>query len=375
MKWMFTPIWEKCSDNGDEKEMNWSEIDELICPPDLEAAARSKQRWDAIAKPLGSLGRLEDAIIKIAALTGNEDVRLDKRAVLVFCADNGVVAEGVTQTSSDITALVAGNIARGDASVCRMGAVSRARVTAVDIGMLTHPAVEGLLNTPVARGTKNIALGPAMTRDEAECAIKIGIDLVRQCREQGFRLIATGEMGIGNTTTSSAVASVLLSRAPAEMTGRGAGLSDEGLMRKTAAVERAIEINKPDAGDALDVLAKVGGFDIAGMAGVFIGGAMLRVPVLLDGFISAVSALVAARICPRCVNAMLASHVSSEPAAAMVLDALGLKPLINADMHLGEGTGAVCAMPMLDMVLAVYDEMRTFTEIGMDSYIPLGEGV
>ncbi len=345
--------------------MNWSEIDELICPPDLEAAARSKQRWDAIAKPLGSLGRLEDAIIKIAALTGNEDVRLDKRAVLVFCADNGVVAEGVTQTSSDITALVAGNIARGDASVCRMGAVARARVTAVDIGMLTHPAVEGLLNTPVARGTKNIALGPAMTRDEAECAIKIGIDLVRQCREQGFRLIATGEMGIGNTTTSSAVAAVLLKREVASVTGRGAGLSDEGLARKTDAIKRALAVNQPDPADAFTVLQKVGGFDLAGLCGVFLGGAIYGLPIIVDGFISATAALAASRILPEAKDFMIASHVSAEPASQAVLDALGLVPVIQAGMRLGEGTGAVAVLPLLDMALAVYHDLMTFADIGM----------
>ena len=192
--------------------------------------------------------------------------------------------------------------------------------------------------------------------------------MVRQRAEEGYRLLATGEMGIGNTTTSSAVAAVLLGRPVTEMTGRGEGLSDEGLQRKIAAIEKAIRVNRPDPDDALDVLAKLGGFDIAGMAGVFLGGAIYRVPVLIDGFISAVAALCAARMEPESACAMLASHVSAEPAAACALDALGLKPLITAGMRLGEGTGAVCAMPLLDLALVEYDSMNSFGEIGVEQY-------
>jgi nicotinate-nucleotide--dimethylbenzimidazole phosphoribosyltransferase len=198
------------------------------------------------------------------------------------------------------------------------------------------------------------------------------MELVRDFRSRGYDILATGEMGIGNTTTSSAVCAVLLGCPVIEVTGRGAGLSDEGLFRKLNAIERGISVNQPNPEDALDVLSKLGGFDIAGLTGVFLGGAVYRVPILIDGFISAVAALVAVRLCPRAGCAMFASHVSAEPAASLILRELQLKPLIQAEMRLGEGTGAVCALPLLDMALAVYNGMSTFSQIGMESYKPQG---
>jgi nicotinate-nucleotide--dimethylbenzimidazole phosphoribosyltransferase len=197
------------------------------------------------------------------------------------------------------------------------------------------------------------------------------MELARAEAARGTRLLAAGEMGIGNTTTASALAAVLLDRDSDEVTGRGAGLSDEGLARKRAAIRRAVAVNRPDPQDALDALAKLGGFDLAGMCGLFLGGARHRVPVLLDGFPSAVAALCAARLCPNAVKAMLASHVSAEPAGELVLRALGKRPLITADMRLGEGTGAVAAMPLLDMALAVYRDCYTFAEGGIAPYKPL----
>ena len=209
-----------------------------------------------------------------------------------------------------------------------------------------------------------------MTRAQAEQAVLAGAELVRTQKEKGVRLLATGEMGIGNTTTASAVASVLLGRAPVEMTGRGAGLSDEGLRRKVAAIERAVALSRPAADDPLDVLAKVGGFDIAGMCGVFLGGALERLPIVMDGFISGVAALCAVRLCPAAEKAVFASHVSSEPAAHIVLDALCKKPLITAELHLGEGTGAVASLPLWDMALAVYNGCYSFAEGGITPYTP-----
>ena len=340
----------------------------MIAGPDAEAMKKAQARWDSIAKPLGSLGLLESAVVKIAGLTGSADVRIDRRGVIVMCADNGVVCEGVTQTGQEITALVAGNIARGDASVCRMASIAGADVFPIDIGMANR--AEDVIDLHIADGTANIAAGPAMSRDEAAQAVSAGIEIVRDLKTGGYSLLATGEMGIGNTTTSSALASVFLGASPEDMVGRGAGLSDEGLERKVSAVKRAISINRPDPEDALDTLAKVGGFDIAGLAGVFIGGALFRVPVLIDGFISAVAALTAVRMCPESICAILASHVSAEPATQAVLKELGLEPLICAGMRLGEGTGAVCAIPLLDMALAVYGEMATFDGIGMEAYTP-----
>jgi len=353
-------------------ELNFKELDDMITPLDTEAIAQAKAHWENLAIPIGSLGLLEQAIIRIAGLTGDSNVRINKRAVLVLCADNGVVSEQVTQSGSDITSLVAGNIARGKSSVCLMAAAAHATVVPVDIGMITPVDTPGLLDRRIAHGTGNIAVGPAMTRQQAISAIQIGIDLVRMQKEQGCTILATGEMGIGNTTTSSAVASVLLGRTVPQVTGRGAGLSDAGLQRKIFVIEQAISCNVPDPENALDTLQKVGGFDIAGMAGIFIGGAIYRVPILIDGFISAVSALAASRMCPSCRCAMLASHVSAEPAAAMVLNALELKPLITAGLRLGEGTGAVCALPLLDMALAVYHGMSTFSDNGMEAYTPQG---
>ncbi len=345
---------------------------QTITPPDAEAGNRASAKWNACAKPLGSLGLLEKAVEQIAALTGNEEVKVFPRSVLVLCADNGVVAQGVTQCDSSVTAVVARNIAVKRTSVCRMAAVAGCQVVPVDMGILDFEPVEGVLSCRIGNGTADISQGPAMTREQAAEAILTGIRLVEQQKQKGIRLLATGEMGIGNTTTSSAVASVLLSREVTEMTGRGAGLSDEGLQRKIKVIERAIECNNPDPSDPLDILSKVGGFDIAGMCGIFIGGALHKVPVLADGFISTVAALCAVRLCPNAGKAVLASHVSAEPAGRLILDALGKLPLITAGMRLGEGTGAVAAMPLLDMACAVYHDSYTFDEGGIEAYQPLG---
>ena len=336
-----------------------------------EAARRAaKRRWDACAKPLGSLGLLETAVERLAALTGSPEVCITPRALLVLCADNGVVAQGVAQSGSEVTAVVTRNLALGRTAVCRMAAVANCAVVPVDLGVLDFPPVEGVLRRRAGNGTADLSQGPAMAREQAVQAVLTGMDLVREQREQGVHLVATGEMGIGNTTTSSAVACALLGRPAEEMTGRGAGLSGEGLRRKVQAIRRGLEVNRPDPADPLDVLAKVGGFDIAGLCGVFLGGALYRVPVLADGFISTVAALCAVRLCPLAEQAVFASHVSAEPAGALVLNALGQKPLITAEMRLGEGTGAVAAIPLLDMALAVYGEAYTFEQGGIGPYVP-----
>ena len=343
-----------------------------ITPPDEVARAEARRRWNDCAKPLGSLGLLETALEDIAALTGSADIRLDRRAVLVLCADNGVVAQGVTQSPSSVTGLVAKQLAARRTSVCRMAQAARCQVVPVDVGILDFQEMPGVLSRRIGNGTGDISQGPAMTRRQAEQALHTGMELVREQQALGVDLLATGEMGIGNTTTSSAVACVLLGRPAEEMTGRGAGLSDQGLQKKTAAIRRALEVNRPDPSDPLDILQKVGGFDIAAMCGVFLGGALYRVPVLIDGLISAVAALCALRLCPAAGKAMLASHVSAEPAGGLVLEALGKQPLITAGMRLGEGTGAVAAMPLLDLALAVYRERYTFEEGGIEAYQPPG---
>ena len=338
-----------------------------ITPPDEAARAAAHAHWAGLAKPLGGLGGLETTIEDAAALTGSAKLDISCRAVLVLCADNGVVAQGVSQTDSSVTRVVAQNLAARRTSVCRMAAAAHCDVMPVDMGIAGAP-VPGAADCRIAAGTADFTTGPAMTRAQAVQAIAAGIALVRAQKQSGAQLLATGEMGIGNTTTSSAVASVLLGRPVAEMTGRGAGLSDAGLQRKIDAIERGIA--HPDAADSLGVLAALGGFDIAGLCGVFLGGALERLPIVMDGFISGVAALCAVRLCPAAEKAVFASHVSSEPAAHIVLDALCKKPLITAELHLGEGTGAVASLPLWDMALAVYNGCYSFAEGGITPYTP-----
>jgi len=334
----------------------------------MNARQQAQWRWDHVAKPLHSLGLLEDLIVRIAGIRETADVRVDRRCALVFCADHGVVAEGVTQSGSEVTALVARSIVRGDANINLMASAAGADVFAVDMGMLTD--VPGTICRKIANGTGNMATGPAMKREQAEQALQAGSDLVGEMKDKGYQLIATGEMGIGNTTASTAISCALLGFTPEELTGRGAGLSDEGLIRKRNAISRALSLNQPDGSDPVDVLAKVGGLEIAGMAGAFLGGYRHRVPVVIDGVISAVAALTAARICPEAKEFMIPSHMSREPAAMRIMDELGLKPVIHADMALGEGTGAVALLPLIDMALRVYHGPHTFDDLGMDAYTP-----
>lgn len=350
--------------------MTLAQLLEQIEPKNEAAEQETRRRWNACAKPLGSLGLLEDALCQIASVTGSVDIDLNKKALLIFCADNGVVAQGVTQTGSEVTAIVARGFAEGTTPACRMARRANCKLIPVDMGIKDFSPQPGVLNRRVANGTGDISKGPAMTREQAEQAILAGALLVKDCKEQDVSLLATGEMGIGNTTTASAVASVLLGCEPEAITGRGAGLSDEGLARKKAAICRAIQINQPNPADPLDVLAKLGGFDIAGMCGAFLGGAAFGVPVLMDGVIGAAAALLAVRLCSDAGKAILASHVSAEPAGALLLNALDKHPLITAGLRLGEGTGALEAMPLLDMAQAVYEESNTFENYGMEAYQP-----
>lgn len=346
--------------------MTLEETLKQIRPLNKEAMEGAGKRWDSIAKPLHSLGKMEDLVIQIAGIQETPDISVKKRALVSMCADNGVVEEGVTQTGQEVTAIVAENFLSGDTSACVMCRQCGTDVFPVDVGMVVNTKVPADLK--VAMGTKNMTKEPAMTREEAIKGLEAGIEMVRRLKEKGYTLLATGEMGIGNTTTSSAVASVLLDEPVEKMTGRGAGLSSEGLNRKIAAIKKAVEVNKPDPSDAVDVLAKVGGFDIAGMAGVFLGGAALRVPVVIDGFISCVSALIAKRICPTAGDYMIASHVSKEPAARLLLEALEKEAVIHGDMCLGEGSGAVALFPYIDMGIAVYESMSTFEDIHVEQY-------
>lgn len=348
--------------------MGLEEERKKIRPADNASMEQAKQRWMTVGKPLFSLGKLEDVVIRIAGVKRRAVYQLEKKGLVIFCADNGVVQEGVTQTGQEVTAIVAENFTKNAASVCMMSKVAGVDVFPVDIGMITDVPAVTRPEYKVAYGTRDMAQGPAMTREQAEQAILTGIRIVGELAEKGYDILATGEMGIGNTTTSSAVVSVLLGKDPEEVTGRGAGLSTEGLCRKVKVIREAIRINAPDKTDALDVLAKVGGYDIAGLTGVFLGGAIYGVPIVIDGFISSAAALCAARMEPDTLGYMIASHRSGEPAGGMVLDALGLSPFLDCNMSLGEGSGAVAAMPLLDMGLSVYLEMSTFEEIQVEQY-------
>ena len=352
--------------------MTRTELFELlntITPPDEDMRAAAHEHWASRAKPLGGLGELENIIEDAAALTGSIMPDIGLRTLFVLCADNGIVSHGVTQTDSSVTRAVAENLVLNRTSACCMARTADCRVVPVDMG-IKGGTVEGTLNRRMGDGTADFTLGPAMSEEQLLNAIQAGILLVREEKARRTGLICTGEMGIGNTTTSSAVASVLLSESVEKMTGRGAGLSDEGLKRKCEVIRRGIEVNRPDKNDVLDTLAKLGGFDIAGMCGLFLGGAIECVPVIADGFISTVAALCAVKLCPMASKAIFASHLSGEGAAAIVLNALGKKPMINASMRLGEGTGAVASLPLWDMAMSVYRDCYSFTDGGIEQYTP-----
>ncbi len=361
---------------------------------DIEAMERARKRWDSVAKPLKSLGLLEDAMIQIAGITGNSQIEIKKKAVVIFCGDNGIVEEGVTQTGQEVTAVVTENFSKGDSCVCIMAEKAGAWVFLVDIGgkrelcgyghfaegrdrlicdkaETAFPIRYPIWKQKLMDGTRNFTKEPAMDREIAIKAVETGIRLVGLLKERGYQIIATGEMGIGNTTTSSAVSAALLGVPPEMVTGRGAGLSTEGLKRKRKVIHQGLSLWKPDPEDGIDVIAKVGGLDLAGLTGIYLGGACYRVPVVVYGFISSVSALAAVSLCSMSRYYMIASHASAETAGELVLDALGLKPIIYGNMCLGEGTGAVALLPVLDMAAAVYNRMSTFSQIQIREYQPL----
>jgi nicotinate-nucleotide--dimethylbenzimidazole phosphoribosyltransferase len=331
--------------------------------PDTAAAEAARARQAQLTKPAGSLGRLEDLAVALAGSTGRSRPRLPRKAVIVMAADHGVAAAGVSAYPADVTPQMVVNFLRGGAAINALARVAGTRVVVVDMGIAADlPAHPGLVSAKVARGTRNMAEGPAMTRDEAARAVATGIDVIEAEIARGLDLVATGDMGIGNTTASAAITAVITGVNPAQVTGRGTGLDDDGMLRKVAVIERALAVNRPDPADGLGVLAAVGGFEIGGLAGVILGAAAARVPILLDGFIAGAAALVAATICPAVRPHLVAGHVSVEQGHRVALRWLGLEPLLDLGLRLGEGTGAVLAMPLVDAALAALDEMATFEE-------------
>lgn len=348
--------------------MTLEETLEKIHPADETAMEAALAHWNNIAMPLHSLGRLQDTVVRIAGMTGNARVDLKKKALVVMCADNGVVEEGVTQSGQEVTKIVAENFLKEKATASILCKKAGADIFPVDIGIATDSTI---LQHKVMYGTKNMAKEPAMTREQAVAAIEVGIAKAEELHAQGYEMLATGEMGIGNTTTSSAMTAVYLGLDVETVTGRGAGLSSHGLQRKIHAIKQAIAVNQPDPEDPLDVLAKVGGLDIAGMCGLFLGGAAQQMPVVMDGFISQVAALTAMRLVPECADYILASHVSEEPGANILLKALEKDAFLTCGMRLGEGSGAVALFPILDFASDIYHKMSTFVQADIVEYQPL----
>ena len=343
-----------------------SDLTTRIGPFDEEAAAAARARQNTLTKPPGSLGRLEALSIQIAGITARPLPRLEHKAIIVMAGDHGVVDEGVSAYPQAVTAQMVLNFLRGGAAINALARHVGARVVVVDMGVAAgiqpHPE---LVVRKVAPGTGNIARGPAMTREQAEQAIRAGVEIVEAEIGRGLDIVGTGDMGIGNTTPSAAIAAALTGRPPAEVAGRGTGVDDAGLARKIKAIEMALATNHPDPSDGLDVLAKVGGFEIGGLAGVILGAAVHRVPVMVDGFISSAAAMIAVAIAPQVRPYLIAAHRSQERGHGLMLEWLGVEPLLDFDMRLGEGTGAALGISLAEAACKVLAEMATFAEAGV----------
>lgn len=339
-----------------------------IVQPDEATRRQVQKNWDMVAKPLDGMGEFERLISQIGAITGKVQIHLDKKAVIVMCADNGIVEEGISQSGQEVTAVVAKEMTKGLSSVGKMAAAIGADVFPVDIGIHISEEIPGLVQKSVRKGTRNFRKEPAMTEEEAWQAIETGMNLVEAYKQQGYQILATGEMGIGNTTTSSAVIASLLHCPAEKVTGRGAGLSDAGLCKKQQVIQEAIEKYRLYEAEPFEVLRTVGGLDIAGLTGVCIGGAVHHVPIVLDGVISFAAALVAERMFPGVKAYLLPSHKGKEPAFESLMDEMGLYPVLDARLALGEGTGAVMLFTLLDMALCVYEEKTTFDDIEIQPY-------
>ena len=346
-----------------------SEISSItgLCELTMEKVQR---RLDNLTKPLGSLGKLEEIVRQVAGITREIEPRVDHKATVIMCADNGVVEEGVSSCPKSVTSSVTQNFTTGITGINVFSRLTNADIVIVDIGVDDDIQHSKILDRKIRKGTWNIAKGPAMTRQEAEQAIQVGIDIIKNLKEQGVNLLGTGEMGVGNTTTSSAVSSILIGTSPEIMVGKGAGLSTDAFQNKIDVVKKAIELNHPDPADPIDVLAKVGGFDIAGLVGCFIGAAIYRIPIVIDGFISATAALAAVKLNPEVIKFIFASHGSAEPGNKQVMEALGMEPLLNLGMRLGEGTGAALGFQIFDAAFAAYYQMGSFEDAQIDQYVP-----
>jgi len=340
-----------------------AEVTALIKGLDQTYIDKAQERLDSLTKPQGSLGRLEELAKQIVAIREELRPQLDKKVIFTFAGDHGVTDEGVSAFPKEVTPQMVFNFLNGGAAINVLARQAGAEVAVVDIGVdFDFKGVPGLLHRKVVQGTRNMAKGPAMTREEAERCLIMGIDLAEEYAGNGYNLFGTGEMGIGNTTPSSAIIAVISGRPVSEVTGRGTGINDGTFEHKVKVIEKAIEINRPDRKDPIDVLAKVGGAEIAGIAGLCLGAAANRIPVLIDGFISTAGALIAYEIEPKVKDYMISAHRSVEAGHRFMLDHIGLKPLVDLDFRLGEGTGAAVGMNIVESAIRIYNEMATFAE-------------
>ncbi len=337
-----------------------------IEPLDDGALRAARARQDQLTKPQGSLGRLETLSIQIAGITGQARPQLKQPVVVTMAADHGIARQGVSAYPQQVTPQMVLNFLRGGAAINVLARHVGARVVVVDLGVAAElPAHSDLTDRKIAKGTRDFSIGPAMTRDDARRAVETGIEIAAREIEHGTNILATGDMGIGNTTSSSAIVAAITRRAVAEVTGRGTGVDDAGLERKVAVVERGLAVNTPNPNDGLDVLGDVGGFEIGGLAGVMIGAAARRVPIVIDGFISGAAALIAFTLTPAVQPYLIAAHRSVEIGHRAILQHLRLEPLFDLDLRLGEGTGAVLGISFCLAACKILDEMATFDEAGV----------
>jgi nicotinate-nucleotide--dimethylbenzimidazole phosphoribosyltransferase len=337
-----------------------------VLPVDDAAARAAQAALDGKTKPRRSLGRLEDLVCQLAAIRREPAPPPLSRAIVVLAADHGVADEGVSAYPAEVTAQMLLNFTRGGAAINVLARQVGARLLVADLGVRQPPPdAAGVRDLRIGPGTANLARGPAMTEAQARAALDAGVQLADELADDGVGLIGLGEMGIGNTTASSALCAALTGLPPEEVTGRGTGVDEPGLARKLDAIRRGLAVNRPDRSDPLGTLARLGGFEIAGLAGVAIGAAARRLGVVVDGFIASTAALVGVRLCPALRGYLLPSHRSVEPGHSAVLRELGLRPLLDLDCRLGEGTGAACAMALIDAALAISKDMATFASAGV----------
>lgn len=339
---------------------------ELITATNEEVKNLVRNQWDGLVKPMGSLGTLEEATIKIAGMTGKVNNKIDKKAIVVMCSDNGVVEEGVSSAPQIFTKVLTESMTKGVTGVATLGKYTSTDIVTVNLGVIGEIDDPKIINRKIANGTKNFVKEPAMTYDEAVKSIEAGIEAGDKLYGEGYDILGTGEVGIGNTTTAAAVLSALTGLDVDITCGKGAGLTDEQHSNKKDVIRKGIEKNKPNGEDPIDVIAKVGGFDIGGMCGLFLSAAKNKRPVVIDGFISSTAALCAVKLNPLVKEYIIPSHLSGEPGAKYVMDKLGLKPMLNLGMRLGEGSGCPLAFQIIEAGLYTLENMGTFESLSLD---------